>query len=536
MFERVKILTLLQLSNKSRLYQRNSKRIYSHIAIRAFIVVLITIAMAFILHFVKNIIYIPVNANFLIFILIVTQGLSIIVSVVGLDTDLYHSKDNQILFSLPAKNDEIFMSKMVIHYLSEFLRNIFLLVPILIAFGIINSLTVVYFLTTIPIIILLPAISVSVATLLSIPLTITKNYLKQHHLVMFLMTLVGLGFLFFLTYQIVSQIPTPIRIVQLYNQFIISITRFMQQTAAYGLIYTVIGKLLFQVNYVFNFLIVIVSSVALVGLNYFIAKPLYFKLISASQENTVKKNKKLNARNNKTLFFTFLNKEFTIARRSTNELLSNYSLLLTLPFFMYILNFIYMGMNRSTFGNQLVLILNVFITLLIVTGSNTASATAITTEGYEFILLKTAPYNTSKMAWAKVTFNLLFTIVIITLSFLLFSNALPVFPKNSILLLYFFIIIVNSGHIFMSFQIDILSPKLSDYAATGSLSNNVNVSKSLTYGLTISIMFGILAVILFIFAESIGWYVMIGLGVCFMLYRIVSFQAHLKAYFIDIEY
>jgi hypothetical protein len=41
---------------------------------------------------------------------------------------------------------------------------------------------------------------------------------------------------------------------------------------------------------------------------------------------------------------------------------------------------------------------------------------------------------------------------------------------------------------------------------------------------------------LFIFAESIGWYVMIGLGVCFMLYRMVSFQSHLKAYFIDIEY
>ena len=103
MFERVKILTLLQLSNKSRLYQKNSKRIYAHIAIRAFIVVLITIAMGFLLHFTKNIIYIPVNANFLIFILIVTQGLSIIVSIVGLDTDLYHSKDNQILFSLPAK-------------------------------------------------------------------------------------------------------------------------------------------------------------------------------------------------------------------------------------------------------------------------------------------------------------------------------------------------------------------------------------------------------------------------------------------------
>jgi len=195
-----------------------------------------------------------------------------------------------------------------------------------------------------------------------------------------------------------------------------------------------------------------------------------------------------------------------------------------------------MGMNRSSFGNQIVLILNVIITLLIVTGSNTASATAITKEGYEFVLLKTAPYNTSRMAWAKIIFNMLFTFLMIAFSFVLFAQALPVFPKENIWLLFLFVILVNSGHILWSFQIDLLAPKLSDYAATGSITNNQNVSKSLSIGLWLSLFFGLISIFAFVFAKDIGWYIMIGLAILFLLFRLFTFHTYLKAYFDDIEY
>ena len=59
--------------------------------------------MTLALHVIKNIFYIPVNEYFAIFILVLTQGISIVASLLGLTTDLYHSKDNQILFPLPVK-------------------------------------------------------------------------------------------------------------------------------------------------------------------------------------------------------------------------------------------------------------------------------------------------------------------------------------------------------------------------------------------------------------------------------------------------
>ena len=134
---------------------------------------------------------------------------------------------------------------------------------------------------------------------------------------------------------------------------------------------------------------------------------MYFKLTSSVNENTVKP-KITTLRESKSLFMTFFRKELIIARRSPNELIHDYALLMSLPALMFVINYIYMGMNRSSLGNSLVLILNVFIVLLVVAGSNTAAATSITREGYEFILFKTAPYDTSRMAWAKMLFNLLY--------------------------------------------------------------------------------------------------------------------------------
>ncbi|MBE0701018.1 MAG: hypothetical protein IH571_04970, partial [Acholeplasmataceae bacterium] len=376
MLERLRILTLLQLSNKMKMRIDNKKRFIGVIGIRILVIVLISIVMSLVLHFVKNILYIPVNAYFIIFILIITQGMSIVAATSGLVTDLYHSKDNQILLSLPAKNNEVFISKIIVFYVHEFIRNLYLLIPVLIAFGYVNNLSFLYFVNIIPMVFLLPLLSVLISSMLSIPLVFVKNYLKRHHLVSFILFILLVIVLFYLSTLIISQIPVPIRIVQLYNRFIISLTQFMQNSATYGTIYTVIGQLLYGINPFVNYLILIATILMFSTFAIFISRPIYFRLTSKSLENAVTKlHKKPNAASTN-LFVTFLRKEWLISKRSLNELLNNYSILLSLPFFMYFLNYIYMGMNRSSIGNQLVIVFNIMITLLLVTASNTASSTA----------------------------------------------------------------------------------------------------------------------------------------------------------------
>lgn len=536
MIERISILTLMQLSNKMRLKIDNKKRFAGVIGIRILIIVLMSVVMSLLLHVIKNILYIPVNAHFIIFILLLTQGLSILAATSGLVTDLYHSKDNHILLSFPAKNNEVFISKIVVFYIQELLRNLYLLIPVLIAFGQVNQQTLLYFINIIPMVFLLPLLSVLIASILSIPWVFIKNYLKKHHLISLVLFLALIAGLFYLSTSIISQIPLPIRIVQLYNRFIISLTLFMQNSASYGTIYTVIGQLLYGIQPFINYVIIISTLLVLSALVVFISRPLYLRFASESLENAITKPHKKPNKESRNLFFTFLKKEWLISLRSMNELLSNYAILLSLPFFMYFLNYVYMGMNRSTLGNQLVIVFNVMITLLLVTASNTASSTAITIEGSEFVLLKTAPSNTSQVAWAKMTFNIIFSTTVILISFLLFQWALPVFPVQNIWLLFLLVILINSGHILWSFQIDILSPKLSDYASTGSLSGNKNITKSIAIGFMLSLLFTALSALLFIFLRDVAWLVILIVASAFLLVRLYFFNSYLKAFFIDIEF
>ncbi len=536
MFERVWILTKLQLTNRTRLYAKHSLRIYSHVAIRFLMVILATIVIGLLLHVVKNILFIPVNTYFMIFMLLLTQVMSIVAAISGLMVDIYQSKDNQILLTLPAKSDEIFLSKLIVYYINEFTRNLFFLLPFLLAYGYMSQMGFGYYASLLPMIFILPFIAVFLSSVISIVVTIVRNFLNKHTWVTFSLLVVAIVLGFWLIYYLVGFIPENIRIVQLYNSFIIGLTKFMQQVASIGTVYTVIGHLLEGTSVLLNYGIVLGTIIILFLLNYLISRPLFFFLTSKANEHARTKKHQIKKTKRSGLFWTFLRKEVTIAKRSPNELLTNYAVLIALPVIMYVLNSIYMGMDRSSLGNQFILIFNVLITLILITASNTASAVAITTEGYEFVLLKTAPSKTKQVAWAKMSFNFVFTSVLLFISFLLFQLALPVFNKADIWLLFVFAFFFNASQILWSFQIDILSPKLSDYASTGSLSNNSNIAKALSNGLVLSLLFTAISILLFLLFKPVAWFILIGLAIIWFVFRFVSFRTYLDAYFIDIEY
>ncbi|HOO44511.1 MAG TPA: hypothetical protein PKU69_05510, partial [Bacillota bacterium] len=206
------------------------------------------------------------------------------------------------------------------------------------------------------------------------------NYLSRHQWLTFTLSILGIAILFGLVYYLAGFIPENIRIVQLYNSFIVGLAKFMKQVASVASIYTVIGHLLNGVNVFVNYLVVIGAIIGLFLVNYLISRPLFFFLTSRTSENTLTRKHHAKTSVSKGLFWTFLRKEITIAKRSPNELFSNYAVMFFMPIIMYVLNSIYMGMDRSSLGNQFVLIFNVMITLIIIAASNTASAVAITTE------------------------------------------------------------------------------------------------------------------------------------------------------------
>ena len=67
--------------------------------------------------------------------------LSIIVCTFGLMKNLYYTKDNPLLLTLPANRTTVFTSKLLVYYIYELVRNINYMLPLLLAYCIITVLS-----------------------------------------------------------------------------------------------------------------------------------------------------------------------------------------------------------------------------------------------------------------------------------------------------------------------------------------------------------------------------------------------------------
>ena len=97
----------------------------------------------------------------------------------------------------------------------------------------------------------------------------------------------------------------------------------------------------------------------------------------------------------------------------------------------------------------------------------------------------------------------------ILISFIIFQITMPLFPVMNTWLLFLLVILINISHILWSFQIDLLNPQLNQYATLGTLNNSPNVSKSIGIGFSLSLIFGIVALISFLALKDLGWIVYI---------------------------
>lgn len=541
MFRRIKILTLLQLSDRIKLKKSESiKGTIAKLGIALFSIILITALCAGIIYLLCDLMSIPKSNSLITFVILLLQVLSIVSCTAGLLKTLYMSKDNAILLSYPAHHVEVFLSKILVFYIYEFLKGIFLTLPLLLGFGIIyRIISVEYILIVLLMVFLLPLFPVLIGALLTMPLLFISRLLNKLVVAKGILSVGALGGLFYIIYKVMSLIPVPLRIVALYNSFIMKLTEFITSVNKYSLFYSNIGDMLTGKTIGINLLIVLGVVAVLTVVVAALAMPLYFSLASKSSEQAnVKKHKGGNKAHNNT-FFTFVKKEWLLSTRNLSEFIGNYAFMFATPYVAFIMASIFSAVDRTPLGHIMTIVFTAFIILIMASASNTASALAITKEGSEFVLLKTAPANTTNMAWAKIFFNIIFSSIMIVISFIiviLFCKRI----ENSNLLWFMMIavLLLNAGLIFWSFQIDIMNPHLREFASNGDVSSIKNTAESIKVGLIVSVIFAGLSMIFLMGKDSEfwQWFKIIGLTVVFLAARTYLFRSYLKNVFPDIEY
>jgi hypothetical protein len=542
MFKRLKILALLQISNKHKIKKpENIKRLIANIFLRILGLVIVTVVCAGITILLVDIIGIPKNPQLLTFFIVLVQAFSIIASITGLLENLYTSKDNPILLSYPAKPTEVFMSKLLVYYIYEFIKSLNFFLPFFLGFGyVLGILSPVYIITTILMTFILPLFPVLIGALVTIPLIFLKRFLKMHKIIKSSITVILLVLAFIIITKIPNLLPEPLRILAMYDIFVEKLKNFIGLINKWSLYYSSIGNLFFGNKVGIGLSLILGVLIVFIVLIIFISRPFYFKMASKSTEHaSLKAHKQMNFAHKNT-FLTFLRKEWTLTIRNPGEFINNYSFIIALPYVFYLMMSIFIRVYRNQLGDIMMVTFSMLITLMMSTASNTASAMAVTSEGKEFVLMKTAPGKTSNMAWAKILFNLVFSTLMIVLSYLLFI----IFSNRDIwtadlYLMMISSVLINSGMVFWSFQIDMLNPRLSEYASTGGLAHAHNYSQSIMLGFLWSLFFTVLFIIFYLDKGStiaVRNFKIISCTIVFFLVRIFLFSRYLKAYFKEIEF
>ena len=447
------------------------------------------------------------SAKIMILIMTVCLILSFLSCTGKLMKNLYFSDDNRVLITFPVKANKIFVSKIIVYYIYELKKSFSFLIPLtlgcmilLFSRGLINFFS---FFWMIPVICIIVAIPVLLGAIFSIPAMWIYRFLKKSGWieVTFYGILLVLGFSGII--YLINLIPAKIDLVNQWpyirkaiHGFLINVERYLVPFRE--IVYTIIGTknpatLKFSVDWwtLLRLVCVVASIAILVGLNYLLSRPLFFKMMSKNFElNKNVKKAKQNKRRNK--YFTFVNKEFLINLRCTEISVNYLAVYVLVPILIWFLNAVYRVMDLREFGKMLIYAFNVLLTLLPLLASNALIATYYSREGRAGYMKKTKPINAAYPLIAKLTFNVLFSIPSIVVSSIIIGaytelNALGVF------LMILFFLFVHVGHMVYSAMLDIMNPQNEQYATIGEEIDNPNENKSTIIAFVVSFVLAIVS-------------------------------------------
>lgn len=228
---------------------------------------------------------------------------------------LFFSKDNQVLLTYPVNNGAIFLSKLVVFYVTELLKNFIMLVPLLLAYGIINKFVWYYYPWMLLVFFIVTMIPIGIGGILSIPYMYILSFLKKSQYIQGILAIIALISISVLLFIGLSKIPADLKITtnwsSIYYPQILNVTEKIESYSG-PLVYFP-GLFFGYRGYIYNsspsslsivnarsgiiLLIVIGIIVASIVISYFLARPLFFKMATKPFEyrkNIIDHNYKLN--------------------------------------------------------------------------------------------------------------------------------------------------------------------------------------------------------------------------------------------------
>ena len=470
--------------------------------------------------------------------------LSIIVCSFGLVKTLYFAKDNFMLLTMPVDRTKVFLSKLIVFYIYEFIRNLNYFLPLLVAYGLINKMPFYYFFWLVLAMFIITLIPVCIGALLSIPLMYIQNFVKsykflEYTLVVVLITGVSVGLIL-----VINSIPANFDLIGTWGTTFWNIQNFLNTFNKIFMPFTwmsiaIVGKRYGISNNLFRFeqwisILIILGGLAIIfGLTYLLVRPMYFHMASTPFE--YKKDKVTKTIPNKTqnAFWSGVVKDFKLNFRTPSKFYSLVAVIIGLPTSIFLLNKIYSAMDTRLTGTNMSIAFNILLILLIALSSNTMLAHVYSEEGNARYQLKTNPKPQMNSLVSKLVINVIGMTLSILITVIIFASFLKINVLNTILI-FVFIESLYLGHMLHSVELDIMNPQTQRYQTEGDNLSNPNDIKSVIFAFLISIIFAFITYFLISENMNIVWTKVMLVAVVYMLIRTWLFVNKVKVYYKEV--
>lgn len=442
-----------------------------------------------------------VNAEFLCLILIGCQAVLFCFDIANIITTLYLSKDNELLLVLPLTFNEIFISKILVLYVSDLIFSLTYLFPIFIVLGMLGDLSATYFIMSALFLFVLPIFPIALASIVSIPAMFVVRFLKKHPLVSVLTILVAVGTVFVLYMSLITNVSGAFNIAEQQISSSIRINQAIKEIGSSIFGYFGISQSFFDFGLFYRPLLFLIVSLVLFLGCFLLIRPFYFRIATLSTENSTPIRKKEKAFRAQKPFTSLLLNEIRSVFRSPDYVFQYFLFPLFMPLIVYTYDKLLISIAVNQAGKNMIIGSHVLVLSIISLMSNTISSTAISREGGTFYIAKSSPVSFYTQVKAKISFNAIFTfasILITTATTLLFTklDAFVVLMSGLSMLL------LSFGHICHSFDMDLRSPVLDWYDN----SEITTIGKNTTKCIIAALLLSLVACLIVIFGASINVY------------------------------
>ncbi len=434
--------------------------------------------------------------------------LSALVATLSVTNSMYFAKDNALLLTLPVSRTTVFTSKLVVFYIYELIRNSTYMLPLFVAYGMINGMAWWYYIWLIPAFFVVTAVPVAVGALLSIPFMLVSKFVRQHKVLQTSIMVVAIALGIYLVVIAINALPTDLNLVGTWGttfwQLQTWLTNFSYNFAIFVfMLKGVIGNrygvavTVFSSTQLLSILAMIGGVAVVLGITYLLVRPLFFYMASTPFE--YKKSVVKHAHSNKchSPVYSALIKNTKLILRDSGQISYVLYVAVGMPIAILLLNKIFDAIDMNSKGVYMALAFNVLIVLLLGMSTNIDMAHVYSREGASAYINKTIPGSYMAVLCTKLVFNFVITTVGMVVSIAIFANDRAIAVDDA-LLIWVMVQCTYIAHMLISASSDIMNPQYHQYATTGGHVSNPNDVRS-----------GIMAYVMAVAVAGVSYFLLI---------------------------